>query len=124
MKSGRRNKNLEQIADSWIDGISPQKPVSVSPYFKENVLYRLNLLSESSERSSLYDKLFLRWTIAVMIILIGTNIFFIFSGRNSQTTPQTAVEQLMSEYPDYDTDTYNNYSYLAFENKNVLNDEN
>jgi hypothetical protein len=116
MKKTYNKRDLEIIADHLIDSINPIEPMQVSPFFKTNVLARIEEINTSSKPVFTFENYFYRSAIAVIAILVIINMAMVYNSVNSNQTDLSGVDQLISQYQMFETDTYNDYNLLASEN--------
>jgi hypothetical protein len=116
MKKINSKRDLEKIADHLIDSINPIEPTRVSPFFKTNVLARIEEINTSSKPVFVFENFFYRSAVAVIAILVIINLAMVYNSLNSDQTDLSGVDQLVSQYQMFETDTYNDYNLLASEN--------
>lgn len=124
MKKKDKTINLERIADEWIDSIESIQQQSVSPFFKERVLNRIQESTQVAYSPSIIERYFYKGALASIIVLLAINVVLVINGARANTHSNTGIEYLVEEYHNLDSDTYENYSLLAFDTNESSYDEN
>ncbi|MBN2166023.1 MAG: hypothetical protein JW717_07085 [Marinilabiliaceae bacterium] len=117
MSNSRDKKWAESIVEDWIELYEPISRQKVSPFFKDQVLSRIELLREPVEKISFFERAFLKIAVAIVFVLVVFNVSMINKVWLPDAKNESLVEEMVNSYKDIDADTYNNYSMLAFDNK-------
>lgn len=115
MKGKEKMEKIDKLVDSWIDSIKEEPKIKASPFFKNNVLHRIESIEMPVEGVAFIDKLFLRISLAAVFILIIMNYSVINKSLSSPSDAGYTVEEVVSAYSNVDADSYNNYSLLVYD---------
>lgn len=114
----RIRQTLMNEIDRWLDGLEPLPMAQAPEGFAERVMDAVRRNNSNSKERNQGGHLFWQVLAAGVALLVAINIYTALTIQKTDLSNDVTAKNVLLESQSVDVDTYNNYSQLAYDDKN------